>query len=101
MTLAGRNPRPVWETRDPEGRLVVLSWAGWHHTLRKHWDLDVPRETLLDAVANPDARHPGRSTGEEWFYVLDVGPSVWLKVVVHYDHDRGLIVTAFARRSFP
>ncbi len=31
----------------------------------------------------------------------DAGPSRWLKVVVLYDHDKGSIVTAFARQGRP
>jgi hypothetical protein len=91
----------MWETHDPEGRLVVLGWDGWQHILQRHADIGVPRRALLEAVAHPDARHSGRDTGEEWFYARHVGPSAWLRVVVHYEGDRGLIVTAFARRSFP
>jgi hypothetical protein len=37
----------------------------------------------------------------EWFYAAGVGPSRWLKVVVVYEGQRGFIVTAHARRSFP
>jgi hypothetical protein len=91
----------MWETHDPEGRLVVLPWARWQHIRRRHPDLGVPRRIVLGAVAHPDARYPGPAAGEEWFYARKAGPSAWLRVVVHYDGDRGLIATAFARRSFP
>ena len=52
----------MWETRDPDGRDVVLSWADWLHVLHR----------------NP-----------------------YIRVVVHYEHGRGRIVTAFPRRSIP
>jgi hypothetical protein len=39
----------------------------------------------------------GHEQQEQWFYLRDAGPSRWLKVVVLYDHDKGSIVTAFAR----
>jgi len=38
---------------------------------------------------------------EEWFYVENLGPSRWLKVVVAYGGEEGRIITAFPRRSFP
>jgi hypothetical protein len=90
----------MWETIDPDGRRVILSWAGWLH-IREHRELDVLPEAILRVVADPDVRASGREPGEDWFYGAGLGPSTWLKVVVHYEHDRGLIVTAFPRRSFP
>jgi hypothetical protein len=75
-----------------EQRIVILA---------KHRDLAVEPTAVLRAVAAPHERAPGRMAGEEWFYRRGAGPSRWLKVVVHYEGARGLIVTAFARRSFP
>lgn len=90
----------MWETTDPDGRRVVLTRRRWHHILEGHGELDVTPGELLDAVRAPD-RSLRRSTGEDWFYVESVGPSRWLRVVVHYGHGLGWIVTAFARRSYP
>jgi hypothetical protein len=59
------------------------------------------REELLAVVSAPDERIVGRDENEEWFYSGGFGPSVWVKVVVHSEGGSGLIVTAFARRSFP
>ena len=53
------------------------------------------------AAPDPDARVAGRVEREAWFYVRRAGPSAWIRVVVHYKEDRGTIVTAFPRRSFP
>ncbi len=86
---------------DPDGRRVVLSWRRWHHIRGKHPDLDVPPEAVRSAVETPDERVAGRGAGEEWFYRHGAGPSSWVKVVVHYEQGRGLIATAFPRRSFP
>ena len=91
----------MWKTRDPDGREVVLSWARWTHVLRRHPYIGVKPEAVVDAVARPDVHMPGRRAGEEWFYRREAGPSAWISVVVHYEHDRGLIMTAFPRRSFP
>jgi hypothetical protein len=90
----------VWETTDPDGRLVVLEWEGWRH-IRGHRELDVSPEAILRVVAAPDERLAGRAPYEEWFYASGIGPSAWVKVVVHYEAARGLVITAFPRRSFP
>jgi hypothetical protein len=88
-------------TKDPDGRTVVLLRRHWVHIVDKHPDLDVDSGVIIDAVAAPDRRVSGPEDGEEWFYRRGVGPSRWLRVVVHYEHDRGVIATAFARRAFP
>jgi len=66
-----------------------------------HDELDVEPDAVLSVVSEPDRRIPGRAPGEEWFFAQDVGPSRWLKVVVHYEHGVGRIATAFPRRTFP
>ncbi len=91
----------VWETTDPDGRAVVLSFSRWRHILEKHSELRGYRDTVLEAVARPDERLPGRAAYEEWFYGQMAPPSRWIRVVVHYESDRGLIVTAFPRRLIP
>ena len=91
----------MWETLDPDGRVVVLRWPRWSHIRRRHPYIGVGPEAILDAVARPDARVHGPETGEEWFYRRGAGPSAWIRVVVHYEDERGQIATAFPRRSFP
>ena len=91
----------MWETIDPDGRVVTLTTERWEHVIAVHPDLDVQPQVLLNAVARPSARVPGRESNQEWFYRRGVGPSAWIRVVVHYEGDRGFIVTAFPRRVFP
>jgi hypothetical protein len=91
----------VWHTIDPDGRPVAMELRGWQHILDAHEQLGVGPETILATVASPDRRTRGRALDEEWFYRANAGPSRWIKVVVHYERNRGLIVTAFPRRSFP
>lgn len=91
----------MWLTIDPDGRRVDMHLRGWRHIVEAHPQLRVDPETVLAAVSSPEHRTPGREHGEEWFYAGRAGPSRWLKVVVHYEDNRGLIVTAFPRRSFP
>lgn len=91
----------MWRSSDPDGREVVLDWVGWSHILRRHPYIGVEPQDIVATVARPDARMLGRDVGEEWFYRSGLGRSAWIKVVVHYEQERGLIVTAFPRRSFP
>ena len=78
-----------------------MATGAWKHVLDEHPYLNVQPEAILSAVADPDRRLPGREVGEEWFYRRGVGPSVWMKVAVHYESGIGRIVTAFPRRDFP
>jgi hypothetical protein len=55
---------------------------------------------VLDIVSHPHHRIPGRRVDEEWFYGR-AGPSSWVRVVVHFEQARGLVVTGFPRRSIP
>lgn len=86
---------------DPEGRLVELTAERWAHVLDIHPEVGSAQEEVLRAVSAPDRQRPGRRENEQWYYVEDVGPSKWLKVVVAYTEERGWIVTVFARRRFP
>ena len=91
----------MWETPDPDGRRVALGEATWTHIVVEHDDLGCSPRDILRAVEDPGRRIHGREPHEEWFYAPGIGPSRWVKVVVHYEGDVGRIVTAFARRSFP
>jgi len=91
----------VWETSDPNGRAVELSLDRWSHISEGHPELRVTPTAILSIVAEPDRHIAGRRAGEEWFYGRDTGPSTWLRVVVHYERDRGRIIIAFPRRAFP
>jgi hypothetical protein len=55
----------VWETTDPDGRVVVLTDERWLHVLHQHPDLDLRPETVLNTVARPSARSTGHRTNEE------------------------------------
>ena len=89
----------VAATLDPDGRRVVLDENGWRHIKRRHPQLATALREIMSAVREPDQRKPGRIPGEEWFF-LQGGVTRWIHVVVHYEQDRGRIVTAFPR-SWP
>lgn len=91
----------MWETVDPDGRRVVLSFAAWRHIIDEHDELELLRDIVLAAVHDPDRRMPGRSPREEWFYLATTRPTRWVKAVVHFEGGEGRIVTAFPRRHFP
>jgi hypothetical protein len=86
---------------DPDGRRVELADERWRHITTGHPELGDWRADVLRTVQHPDHWMQGRMPSEGWFYAEGVGPSRWLKVVVHYEHGVGHIVTAFARRSMP
>lgn len=92
------------EVVDPDGQRVQLTDERWQHILDErdgHPELAGYQAEVMRAVQSPDRRLPGRKDNEAWFYLGSVGPSRWLKTVVAYEHGRGFITTAFARRSFP
>jgi hypothetical protein len=49
----------------------------------------------------PDEWLRGPRADEEWYYARRPSASHWVKVVVHYEGERGEIMTAFPRRWFP
>lgn len=91
------------QVRDPQGRTVELTVERWRHITAAdaHPELAPFQGAVLRAVSEPDLRRPGREPNEEWFFLVGIGPSRWLQVVVAYAGGRGWIVTAFARRSDP
>lgn len=103
--IAGESARDhhhsVWETVDPDGRRVVLTFARWRHIVERHPELAHQRVRILGAVSAPDRQINGRRRDERWFYGRGIGPSRYVKVVVHYEGDHGRIATAFPRGAFP
>ena len=91
----------MWETVDAERRRVVLTFEAWRHIFQRHGELERFRSAILEAVSDPDRRIRGPEPDEEWFYRHGIGPSLWVKVAVHYEGREGRIVTAFPRRRFP
>lgn len=79
----------------------MLSAERWLHILEDHEELGDELETILSGLSAPAVRRHGRWTDEEWFYLAGPGPTRFVKVVVHYEHGEGRIVTAFPRRAFP
>ncbi len=91
----------MWETRDPDGRRVILTLHRWRHIVDRHAELAELREAILRAVRQPVHRLPGLDAHEQWFYGQGFGPSRFVRVVVHFHEGIGRITTAFPRRRFP
>lgn len=92
---------------DPDGRAVDLTSERWAHIVGAgpdrvgHPELEAHAPDIIRAISDPSVRLAGRLPNEEWFYLEGVGPSRYLKVVVAFTSRRGLVITAFARRSMP
>lgn len=86
---------------DFAGRSVRLTKERWGHIVDGHPELAPYRKAILDALVQPTKHLGGRAASEEWYYLAEVGPSNWLKVVVSYENSQGTVITAFARRSMP
>jgi hypothetical protein len=86
--------------RAPDGRAVVLTDRRWRHIISGHPEPGPHWREVVEAVRKPSHVRPGRRLAEEWFYGPG-GPSRWVKVVVHWEIEAGVVVTAFARRSLP
>jgi len=91
----------MWETTDPDGRRVLLAQPRWRQIAEQHPELTSTRDASLAAVALPEASRPGHEPNEVWFSARSVGPSGWVRVVVHYHESVGSITTAFPRRALP
>ncbi len=88
-------------TLDPDGRRVALTEERWEHINTEHPNMAAHLRAVMAAVRDPTHRLSGSRPQQEWFYGRDAGPSAWIRVVVHYDGGRGVIVTTFPRRTFP
>jgi hypothetical protein len=57
---------------------------------------------ILEAIERPDHHQPDRIVGRERFYLRRVTDKVrWLTVVVDFNPDPAVVVTAFVQRKDP
>jgi hypothetical protein len=93
---------PAAEIEDLWGRRVRLEHERWAHIVHTRPILAVLIDNVLEAVEHPDHHIVDARPGEDWYYLADVGPSRWLKVVVAFHGESsGRVITAFPRRSMP
>lgn len=89
-------------TVDPDGRTVAFTDRTWRH-------IDAVRPELLDeldaimmAVTQPDIRRLDPRPGRERFYRRHATDRVrWMRVVVDFNREPAVIVTAFIQRKTP
>jgi hypothetical protein len=96
------NDEIVGETRDPEGRRVVLLariWGG--KILCTHGEIGVFLEDVLRTVATPDHVEHDVQPDRMRCFARERGPSNWLRVVVSYEEIPALIITAHGHRKDP
>jgi hypothetical protein len=96
------NEQIVGETRDSEGRSVVLLARIWHgKILDTHSEIETFLEDVLRTVAMPDHIAHDMLPGRVRYFARDLGPSKWLRVVVSYEQIPALIITAHGHRKGP
>lgn len=96
-TVAFEHP----QTRDPDGRLVVVDVGSRLHLARRRPWLLNHVDVILGTVARPDHRVLDPIPGRERFYRQHIEPGRWLRVVVDYGQDPAWIVTAVEQDSDP
>lgn len=87
---------------DPDGREVVFDVGTWLHLAdRRPWLLDHVG-AVLAAVALPDHRAPDPAVGRERFYARHpLLPARWLRVIVDFEHEPAVVVTAMEDKVDP
>jgi hypothetical protein len=89
------------KVRDTYGRDVELSAGRWYRIIKSHPELAPYLGSALIIMGERVLLGLGRDHDEDCFYVHDVGPSAWIKVVVRAEGRHGEVITAFATRTTP
>jgi hypothetical protein len=88
--------------RDPDGRVVMFTERSWEHIMMRRPELAEDLRPILAAIESPDDRMPDRIVGRERFYREHITDKVrWMTVVVDFDADPAVVVTAFVQRRNP
>jgi hypothetical protein len=69
------------------------------HVFKRHPQLLLMIDDVLDIVARPDVITPDPEEGRWRYWRAAVGPTRWLRVVVAWHEDLPWIVTAFPSRK--
>ena len=85
---------------DPDGRLVVFDAGTRLHLSLGRPELVDEHELILGTVAHPDHRIDDAIPGREHFYRRHVDPRRWLRVVVDFNDEPG-VVTALVQENPP
>lgn len=91
----------MWQTTDPDGRLVVLDERTEGHLIRRRPQMLEHIPAILTTVNRPDVREDDPVPGRERFYRRDLDPRRWLRVVVDFHETPAFVVTAFVQDHEP
>jgi hypothetical protein len=87
---------------DPDGRVVEFSERSWRHIRSRRPELLADLRPILAAIQGPDHREHDRIVGRERFYLRHVTEKVrWMTVVVDFNIEPAVVVTAFIQRKNP
>jgi hypothetical protein len=87
---------------DPDGRVIEFTELSWHHIDTRRPELLEDLRPILAAIEAPDYRQKDRIVGRERFYLRHVAEKVrWMTVVVDFNSDPAVVVTAFIQRRNP
>ncbi len=89
-------------TIDPDGRTVIFDAGTRDHLVqrrRRHLVDQVPM--ILDTVSRPEHREDDAIAGRERFYRYNPITERWLRVVVDFSEEPGVVVTALAQHTDP
>ncbi len=90
----------IAETRNPEGRLVLLAETAWNHVLDQHVEMSGHLADTIAAIRAPDHREPDPRVGRERYFGRG-GPLRWIRVVTELHGDVDRVVTAFPQSNDP
>jgi hypothetical protein len=89
-------------TVDPDGRRVVFTARTWRHIQAVRPELLNHVDAIITTISKPDVREPDPQPGRERFYRQHVTDRIrWIRVVVDFNTDPAVIVTAFIQRKNP
>jgi len=89
-------------TVDPDDRRVAFTAQSWEHIRSVRPELLNELEAIMSTITQPELREPDPRPGRERFYRRHVTDRVrWMRVVVDFNRDPAVIVTAFIQRKNP
>jgi hypothetical protein len=87
---------------DPDGRTVEFTERSWRHIESVRPELLDDLDALIQAIAKPEHREPDPRPGRERFYRRRVTDRIrWVRVVVDFNREPAVVVTAFIQRKNP
>lgn len=87
---------------DPDGREVQFNEWSWRHIRARRPELLDDLGPILAAIQSPDHRQTDRIVGRERFHLRQVTEKLrWMTVVVDFNSDPAVVVTAFIQRKNP